>query len=87
MYNYFKNVVENTICTLNSKENDLSNIKLNPNPTSNIVSIEGFDISIPFDVSVFNSLGQLCLSKMNQQRIDVSSLSDGLYFLKVTQEN
>lgn len=86
VYNYFKNVVENTICTLDSKEINLGNIKLNPNPTSNLLFLDGFDASIPFDISVVNSLGQLCLSKMNEQTIDVSSLCNGVYFLKVTQE-
>jgi hypothetical protein len=83
--NYYNNLIT-SICALNNQENALSNIKLNPNPTSNTVFIDGFDVSIPFDVSVFNALGQLCLRKMNEQRIDVSSLSNGLYFLKISQE-
>ncbi|MCH7784806.1 MAG: T9SS type A sorting domain-containing protein [Bacteroidetes bacterium] len=36
---------------------------------------------------MYNQLGQLVLSNSNQNTIDISRVSQGLYFIKVKDEN
>lgn len=52
-----------------------------PNPSSNQITIKGFEKK--GDIEFFNSLGQLVLtSKFNA--VDVSSLSNGVYLIKIS---
>ncbi|MCH3881321.1 MULTISPECIES: DUF7619 domain-containing protein [Tenacibaculum] len=39
------------------------------------------------NVKIFNNLGQLVIEKTNKNKVDVSSLSSGIYFLKVEDIN
>jgi hypothetical protein len=59
-------------------------LKVYPNPVSNILTVEVERNGIPF--YVLNLLGQQVLSGKAAQRIDVSALPQGAYFLKVGEE-
>lgn len=58
-------------------------LKAYPNPVSNVLTIETTEIS---DYQIFNLLGQQVLNGKATQRIDVSALPEGTYFLKVGAE-
>jgi len=58
-------------------------IKVYPNP-----AIEKINIEIPYgykptSIIILNSLGQKCLVNSNDKRIDISSLTSGLYFVEI----
>ena len=52
-----------------------------PNPVKNILTIDGLVIQ---DVVIYSVLGKAVLILSNQNTIDVSSLSKGVYFIKVS---
>jgi len=56
-----------------------TNIKIYPNPTVNFLKIEGVDIK---NIEIFNSLGNKVLNT-TVDNIDVSSLSNDIYFIKI----
>jgi uncharacterized protein (TIGR02145 family) len=61
---------------------DFSNsIIMYPNPVKNMLTIEGLVVK---DVIIYSVLGKVVLKMSNQNTIDVSSLSKGVYFIKVS---
>lgn len=69
-----------------SSVNDISiDINIYPNPTKDILNMQ-----IPNfregQFSVFNKVGQIMLSGPLKSMIDVGSLADGIYFIKVNTE-
>ncbi|HLP11071.1 MAG TPA: T9SS type A sorting domain-containing protein [Flavobacteriales bacterium] len=56
-----------------------------PNPVSNILHIETSSTNL--SCRVFSTTGQLQLAFANQNTIDVSSLSPGLYLIKIDDKN
>jgi hypothetical protein len=52
-----------------------------PNPVKNILTIDGLVVK---DVVIYSVLGKAVLKTSNQKTIDVSSLSKGVYFIKVS---
>lgn len=67
----------------NSEE--LSAIKVFPNPTSDVLNIDLSGISISGDMTleVFNMSGKKLLQVNNQSIIDVTSLNGGMYYYRV----
>ena len=68
-------------------ENPISNVKLYPNPTTGLLSVEAEEMT---SVSVFDLVGQ-CLIQMSaedgQAVLDMSQLQSGIYFVKVSTAN
>jgi len=61
-------------------ENNKLKFEIFPNPTNGLIKIESEnDIKV---VEIYNFLGQQVLAVQNQNDIDISSLSSGIYFLK-----
>ncbi len=67
-------------------------VSIYPNPTKDVINIKlanGNDL--PDDYKIYNLLGQLVNEKQinhsSQLKIDASSLSNGMYFIKVIKEN
>jgi hypothetical protein len=85
---YFDNRIawyKNNYPMLSVNENTMLDFSIYPNPTNDFLNIESkIEIS---KVDIYNQLGQLVLSNSNQNKIDVSSLSQGFYYLKVQDEN
>jgi len=61
-------------------ENPESLLQLWPNPASETIHIDGLDLS---EVQVYNALGQLVKRVQGSNEINVSSLPEGMYFIKV----
>lgn len=69
-------------------------VTLYPNPASNIINIKTNNInpfedqkSSDFKVEIYNANGQLVLNEITYKSINVSSLPDGLYFVRVSNAN
>lgn len=68
-------------------ENQLSNVSIYPNPSNGVFTISG--IVTPVDLVVTNAQGQETFrgTVKNNAQLDLSSLPDGIYFVKLMTEN
>lgn len=71
-------------CTIGLEENNALNVELYPNPVNNVLTVKGDNI---VKVAIFNALGQEIVIIENRNEIDVTSLLNGLYFVRVTDVN
>jgi len=62
----------------------LDGITVSPNPTRNLVHIEGATVA---EVQVYNVLGQRLNTMMNTNECDLKGLPQGIYTLRITDEN
>ena len=63
-------------------ENEVSSFEVYPNPMNNTLYING-DVQ---DVTIFNAVGQQVLFVESANTIDVAELSEGLYFVRVSDK-
>lgn len=70
---------------LGIEENNTNLFSLYPNPTNGLLNIQS-KTSID-EITIFNNLGQLLLASENKNQIDISTLSEGIYFVKIKDEN
>ena len=70
---------------LSVEENLLSDFSVYPNPTTDILTIQS-DFAI-LQIEIYNQLGQIVVSNSNQKTIDISSLTQGIYFCKIKDGN
>ncbi len=70
---------------LNINKNNTIDFSVYPNPTTGILTLKSE--STIFQIEIYNQLGQLVLSNFNQYKIDISKLSEGLYFVKIKDSN
>ena len=75
---------ENSTITIGIDENELLSFSVYPNPTSDILTIQSGTTFTR--IEIYNQAGQLIISKSNLDKIDVSELNQGLYFIKVIDE-
>lgn len=64
-------------------ENNFVNVDVSPNPMNDVLCINT-DENV--DITIYNSVGQQLIFVENEKRIDVSSLTDGLYFVKIADD-
>jgi hypothetical protein len=91
--NYFKNTIDSVrwVVYLNRaglptivNDNKFNNlIKLYPNPVDNFVQITLSNLNEQSKVQIFSSQGFIVMESELKDKIDVSSLPKGVYFLKV----
>lgn len=74
--------IENTLST---QDNTLQNVAVYPNPTSDFIMVTS-QSSIA-QIEVYSYIGQLVKKNTNQNRIDISSLKTGIYFIKIKDIN
>ena len=67
--------------TLSIDNNDLNSYVLSPNPANDKLTIDGVS---DYDAKIYNDLGQFIMKTSNTNTIDVSTLSKGIYFIKVS---
>lgn len=58
-----------------------NSFKIYPNPTTNMLHFKSQSEITKF--VIYNELGQLVLSGLNKKSVDLSTLSEGLYFIKL----
>jgi photosystem II stability/assembly factor-like uncharacterized protein len=64
-----------------------NSILIYPNPTSEILNIRANNNATIETVEIFNNLGQQVLSTKSQSTINVSGLSNGIYYIKAKDSN
>jgi Leucine-rich repeat (LRR) protein len=84
------NVQFTTDCAVNALNvfKEISKINIYPNPSDDIINIE-IESPINATIEIYNVSGRLVFSKKlnsKKERIDISGLSKGMYFVKVRQE-
>jgi len=67
-------------------------ITLYPNPATNVLNIKvGASNSLPDTYKIYNMLGQIVLQQsigeLNDLAVNTSSLSKGMYFIKIATDN
>ena len=73
-----------TACNITSvQENNTSEFNIYPNPIKDVLTIDGIYNS----VNIYDVFGKLVLTSETQKIIDVSSLSNGVYFVNINTEN
>lgn len=70
---------------LGIEENTTNLFSLYPNPTNGLLNIKS-NTSIS-EVSIYNNLGQLLIASEEKNQVDVSVFSEGIYFVKIKDEN
>ena len=72
------------VCNVTSiNENNTSEFNIYPNPVKNVLTITG-DYS---SANIYDVFGKLVLTSETQKTIDVSTLSNGVYFVNINTEN
>jgi hypothetical protein len=73
--------------TITTGINDIknSNIKIYPNPTNNIINIEGLNKNENSTIQIFDVQGKLVITKTINEKgaIDLSELNKGVYVIKI----
>ena len=70
-------------CVTTAINEDISSLSVYPNPVKDILTINGMYSS----VEIYDIYGKLVLSSDAKQTINVSSLSDGVYFININTNN
>jgi hypothetical protein len=78
-----RNYQLNVVTGINDIKN--SNIKIYPNPTNNIINIEGLNKNENNTIQVFDVQGKLIITKTINEKgtIDLSELNKGVYVIKI----
>lgn len=83
----FKNVIS-VQTSLGTADLDMKNVVVYPNPVKDMMNVS-FETAIT-GVAIYNMLGQQVITRpmnTNEGSIDLSSLSSGTYFVKVSADN
>ena len=73
------------LTTMAVDQNTLISFSIYPIPTAGILTVK---LKTPItQIEIYNKSGQLIMSKSNENKIDISTLSQGLYFCKIKDEN
>jgi len=75
---------ETTFQTWTESVDELENsLKLYPNPTANVLNVEGEGMS---SIEVYNAVGQRVMKKEvngNKAQVNTESLNNGIYFIRI----
>jgi len=74
-------VYKSAMIPVNGVEESFLQIKVYPNPASEMVHIEGVEAD---EVMVYNALGQMVKTVQGSNAINVSGLAEGVYLLRIT---
>ena len=70
--------------SLGIEDSDFLNLKMYPNPVSEIINVENSSIYDISSIRIYNILGKLVFEEKQQfDRIDVSNLNSGVLFIKI----
>ncbi len=69
-------------CVPSSINENSKNISIYPNPANDILTIDGRYIAL----KIYDLFGKLIFSTTDQNTINISSLSNGLYFIDINTE-
>jgi hypothetical protein len=64
-----------------------SNLKVYPNPTNDLIKITGIDSDKDFQLELMDVSGQIVMREFNKSELNLSQLTNGLYFIKISSDN
>lgn len=67
------------------EENTANLFSIYPNPTNGVLNIKSK--SIISEVNIYNKIGQLLFTSEKTNQLEISALSKGIYFVKISDEN
>lgn len=73
-------------CTLSLTDEELKKVTIVPNPATDFIAISNLN-SDNYSVEIFDVMGKSTLKVTNQNSIDISTLSTGIYFVTIRQGN
>lgn len=80
----------NILTSLSVNEFALKSIRIYPNPTTNALNISLSNNDLPQGYEIYNMLGQKvsqkAISNVSDLSVNTSSLSNGMYFIKISKE-
>ncbi len=82
---FFDNISFSSPISLGLEDQVIFDYKIYPNPTSNVINIQG-DIS-DLKVIIYDVLGKVLMQGEAQERIDISFLNKGTYFISLTNNS
>ena len=82
---FFDNISFSSPISLGLEDQVIFDYKIYPNPTSNVINIQG-DIS-DLKVIIYDILGKVLMQGEAQERIDISFLNKGTYFISITNNS
>jgi hypothetical protein len=76
----------NEDCLITSLNNDLNenNVLIYPNPASTEINIST-PLNSNYNIEIINAIGATVYKSVNQSKIDVSALSSGIYFIRISK--
>jgi hypothetical protein len=83
-WNEFTNIIEDGSLSVNNNESGDFQAVCYPNPTKDLLKINGFN---PIVVQVFNPFGQLVKTVQNTNEISLEGLPQGVYLLRVSMKD
>lgn len=84
LWNFFNShTICNTMVGIDQQTKQLQ-LKIYPNPASTILYLHPSNID-NYSIVIRNDLGQLTLKAYNQNQIDISQLTNGIYFITIQQ--
>jgi hypothetical protein len=66
---------------LSVNENDVTNFLIYPNPSKDFIQVKSKVVIS--QVNIYNEIGVLVLTELNNNYIDISTLSNGVYFMEI----
>jgi Zn-dependent metalloprotease len=81
---HFKCSYDNSSDIINS---ELNNIYISPNPTDDFIIIHNVDHLLKYSISIFDVYGKSLINIENNNKINCSQLSEGLYYMKLTSND
>lgn len=77
-------VIDSTIVVI---DNELSNLKIYPNPTNDLIFLEINNSIIVKNIKVYDLMGKLLVTyNKRPQNISLNNYSNGLYFIKINSD-
>ena len=75
-----------TTAAFAEKENTLD-FKIYPNPSNNYINVDIQNPNRDYSIEIYSMLGQQLLISFKMNVIDISSLTKGIYLIKLTRKN
>ena len=69
------------------KEKQEQNFKVYPNPATNIIYIKNLKNNYNSTFFIYDHLGRLITTSSNDEKLDISRLSKGVYYIHIKNDN